>query len=130
MRRIPSDFRRYAAAKSQSQSMDYSMQNAPSIAPSHSRKRSVRDFEEDDESERNAYAALNIQDNKPLKRLQNSQGYAIKRQPLKYNAHKLLSHLAFTRFYVTANFGSYNPGVSPVVLCMVSEQNELYRAVW
>ena len=106
------------------------MQNAPSIAPSHSRKRSVRDFEEDDESERNAYAALNIQDDKPLKRLQNSQGHAIKRQPLKYNAHKLLSHLAFTRFYVTQNFAQYTPGTSPVVLCMVSEQNELYRAVW
>ena len=105
--------------------------NLPSIAPSHSRKRSVRDFEEEDEDEpANAYAAINLLEDKPLKRLQNSQGYAIKRQPLKYNAHKLLNNLAFTRYYVTANFANYNPRSSFVVLCMVAEQNDIYRALW
>ena len=107
------------------QTMDTTMQNSTQTAPSHSRKRSVRDLEEDEDTIRNTYAAINLQEDKPLKRLQNRYGEAIKRQPKQYNVQKLLNNLAFTRFYVTSNFSNYDPKSSFVVLCMVSEQNEL-----
>ena len=98
--------------------------------PMHSRKRSIRDREEDEDGIRNSYGAINVEDDKPLKRFQNRYGEAIKRQPKHYNAQKLLNNLAFTRYYVTANFSNYDPTSSFIVLCMVSEQNQLYQALW
>ena len=109
--------------------MDDVMQDSTPIRPTHSRKRSVWDLEEEDDTVNTLHSAIDLQET-PAKRLQNSQGEAIKRQPIKYNAQKLLCNLAFTRFYVTENFANYDPRSSFIILCMVAEQNELYRAVW
>lgn len=67
----------------------------------------------------------------PSKRLLNNHGEPVQTgRIIKYNVQKLLNHLAFTRFYVTANFRSYNPSKSFVILCMVPEQNDLYHTLW
>jgi hypothetical protein len=97
----------------------------------HSRKRSSAWLEADElENVSLAYTPVNLID-LPSKRLQNSLGAPIASKPaLKYDAQKLLSTLAFTRFYVTANFQNFNPTASYIVLCMVSEQNRLYQALW
>ena len=99
---------------------------------SHSRKRSSAWLAEGDD---NGFVATHIaplnEEDMPSKRMQNPRGEAVKqRQPLKYNTLKFLNNLAFTRFYVTANFQNYDPASSFVILCMVAEQNELYRALW
>lgn len=99
---------------------------------SHSRKRSSAWIDEDTANDNSyiaqAYASVTLED-APVKRLQNARGEAVT-PILKYNAQRLLNNLAFTRFYVTANFQNYNPAFSPVILCMVREQNELYQALW
>lgn len=65
------------------------------------------------------------------KRLLGSKGESVPTNRVtKYNAPKLLNHLAFTRVYVTANFQNYNPSKSYIVLCMLFERNELYQALW
>lgn len=98
-------------------------------SPTHSRKRSSA-WVTDDENVSRAYTPVNLED-MPSKRLQNSRGEAVAGKPLlRYDAQKLLNNLAFTRFYVTANFQNYDPKVSYIILCMVSEQNELYHALW
>lgn len=98
-------------------------------SPSHSRKRSSA-WITDDENVAQAYTPVNLVD-MPSKRFQNQRGEAVHAKPLlRYNVQKLLNHLAFTRFYVTANFTNYNPAESFIILCMVSEQNELYQALW
>ena len=106
------------------------MHDQPTLKPSHSRKRSVymREADDDDDANNND-APTNTQD-MPSKRLQNSRGEVIHRQALTYNVQKLLNHLAFTRLYVTANFHAYHPNSSFVIFCMVSGQDELYRALW
>ena len=108
--------------------MDDTMQyELPS--PSHSRKRSSA-WVADDENVARAYATVNLED-MPSKRLQNSRGDPIQaKQLLKYDAQKLLNNLAFTRFFVTANFQNYSPKDSYIILCMVSEQNSLYQSLW
>ena len=82
----------------------------------------------------NIYTVDDLEETSPAKRLQNSQGEAITipppRRPLKFNAQRLLNHLAFTRLSLTANFSKFNPASSFIILCMVSEQNELYHALW
>lgn len=95
----------------------------------HSRKRSAA-FLSTDESTNDQDPEL--PQNNPSKRLQNPQGLAIPRAnpTIKYNAPALLNNLAFTRLYVTANFHAYDPGASPLLLCCVEEQNDLYRAIW
>ena len=98
-------------------------------SPSHSRKRSSA-WVADDENVARAYAVVNLED-MPSKRMQNSRGEAIQAKKLfKYDAQKLLNNLAFTRFFVTANFQNYSQKESFIILCMVSEQNELYQALW
>lgn len=106
------------------------MGNGNEIRPTHSRKRSVRDLEAEDQRDEDLYISSTLQEDKPMKRLQNRHGEAIKREPIQYNAQRFLNQLAFTRFYVTSNFSNFNPISSFVMLCMVSEQNELYRALW
>ena len=44
----------------------------------------------------------------PSKRLQNARGLPIARETITYNASNLLSNLAMTRLFVTANFSNYN----------------------
>ncbi len=97
----------------------------------HSRKRSSAWIEQDEnENVSLAYAPVNLID-LPAKRLQNRQGAPVHaKRLLKYDAQKLLSNLAFTSFYVTANFHNFNPTASYITLCMVSEQNGLYQALW
>lgn len=108
--------------------MDSSMQVDAVSTLSGNRKRSVSRRDADSEDEQP------VADD-PLatspKRLRNSKGDATHRpRVLKYNARALLNNLAFTRLYVTANFQNYRPSVSPVILCIVSEQDLLYRALW
>ena len=98
-------------------------------SPTHSRKRSSA-WVTDDENVAKVYTPVNLED-MPSKRFQNRYGEAVHTKPrLKYDAEKLLNQLAFTRFYVTANFTNYSPKESFVILCMVSEQNELYCGLW
>lgn len=100
-----------------------------SQGPSRSRKRSSAWISED---------AVDINDDEtpepdynPSKRQVNSRGEAIQTNRVtRYDAQKLLNHLAFTRVYVTANFHNYNPNKSFIILCMVSEQDEMYRSLW
>ena len=67
----------------------------------------------------------------PSKRLLNNRGESVQTgRIIKYNVQKLLNNLAFTRIYVTANFHNYDPSKSFIVLCMVSEQDELYHTLW
>ena len=98
---------------------------------SHSRKRSSAWIDQDErENVSMAYTPVNLTD-LPAKRLQNSHGAAVISKPLlKYDAQKMLGNLAFTRFYVTANFQNFSPTTSYIILCMVSEQNNLYQALW
>lgn len=103
--------------------MQYDHQN-----PSRSRKRSSAWIDYD--IDLNESPPNNPEDT-PSKRLLNSRGEAVPTKPLmRYNVQKLLNHLAFTRIFVTANFQNFNPNGSFVVLCMVSEQNDLYQALW
>ena len=105
------------------------MQYDPPPDPSRSRKRSSAWIADDDINEYESQLT-NIEDT-PSKRLLSNRGEAIPTKPLiRYNGQKLLNHLAFTRIYVTANFQNYNPNQSFVVLCMVSEQDDLYQALW
>ena len=98
-------------------------------SPTHSRKRSSA-WVTDEENNSQVYTPVNPAD-MPSKRFQNKHGEAVHAKPLlRYNAHKVLNHLAFTRFYVTANFTNFNPAEYFIILCMVSEQNELYQALW
>jgi hypothetical protein len=104
--------------------MQYDLPNPP-----RSRKRSSAWIADDDNNPEESLST-NLED-LPSKRLLNNRGEAIPTKPLiKYNAQKLLNHLAFTRIYVTANFQNFNPNGSFIVLCMVSEQNDLYQALW
>ncbi|KAK5137672.1 hypothetical protein LTR08_007967 [Meristemomyces frigidus] len=91
------------------------------------RKRSVRHREADSEDEQ---PVPSDHHDTTLKRLRNSKGVAIHRRVLKYSAQALLNNLAFTRLYVTANFQNFDPSLSPVILCIVSEHDVLYRALW
>jgi hypothetical protein len=99
--------------------------------PIHSRKRSSAWVEQDEnENIPMAYAPLEPIE-APSKRLQNNQGAPVIAKPtIKYQAQRLLSNLAFTRVYVTANFQNFDPTTSFIVLCMVSEQSQLYQALW
>jgi len=99
---------------------------------SSNRKRPVRHRDADSEDEEGLGAGPVADEllTTPLKRLQNSKGYAVHRRILKYNAQALLNDLAFTRLYVTANFQNYNPTLSPIILCVVSEHRLLYHALW
>ncbi|KAK5173380.1 uncharacterized protein LTR77_002061 [Saxophila tyrrhenica] len=96
----------------------------------HSRKRSSAWVEEDETAHVSlAYTPANPT-SLPSKRLQNKKGAAVTAKPLlKYDAQKFLSNLAFTRFYVTANFQNLDQTSSFVVLCLVGEQNGLYQAL-
>ena len=113
----------------------------PAQGPTRGRKRSVWERESENDSngnnheiDTNIYTADDLEETSPAKRLQNSQGEAITipppRRPLKFNAQRLLNTLAFTRLSLTANFSKFNPASSFIILCMVSEQNELYHALW
>ena len=93
------------------------------------RKRSIHQRDADSSDDDEPLPPDNL-DTAGGKRLRNSQGNAIPRRVLKYNAQALLNNLAFTRLYVTANFHNNNPSVSPVILCIVSERDGLYRALW
>ncbi|KAK5123989.1 hypothetical protein LTR85_002186 [Meristemomyces frigidus] len=103
--------------------MDSSMQVDAVSTLSGNRKRSARHDSDDEQP------VADDQLDTPSKRLRNSKGDAILRRTLKYNAQALLNNLAFTQLYVTANFQKYNPGLSPIVLCIVSEHDLLYRAL-
>lgn len=104
----------------------------------HSRKRSAAFLSEDTSNGILASNGTpNIDDSieeqdEPSKRLQHNTGVPIATtQPrLRYNAQRLLNNLAFTRLYVTANFHSWNPSSSPMVLCCVDGQSEVYVALW
>ena len=101
------------------------MQTDAVSALSGNRKRSVQHRDVDSEDEWPDY-----QLDTPSKRLRGSKGAAIHRQIYKYNVQALLNNLAFTRLYVTANFQNYNSALSPVILCIVSGHDRLYRALW
>lgn len=101
-------------------------------SPTHTRKRSSAWLEEDSHPNVSlAYTPLNPT-SLPSKRLQNSSGTGIAttKPSVKYDAQRLLGNLAFTRFYVTENFANFSPTTSHVLLCMVGEQNGLYRGLW
>jgi hypothetical protein len=67
----------------------------------------------------------------PSKRLLSARGEAIQtNRVIKYNARKLLNHLAFTQVYVTANFANYNPNSSFIILCVAARQEEMYQMLW
>ena len=102
----------------------------------HSRKRSAA-FLDDTSTNGTTFEAQTTnangdQQDGPSKRLLHNSGIplATSKSILRYNAQRLLNNLAFTRLYVTANFQSWDPVASPVVLCCVDEQNELYLALW
>ena len=70
-------------------------------------------------------------DDAPSKRLLTNSGEVIETQKIiKYNAQKLLNHVAFTQVFVTANYHNYNPAESLIILCMVSAQNTMYQSLW
>lgn len=105
----------------------------------HSRKRSAAFLSEDTETNGGINLTSTQEPNgadpeqdTPSKRLQHNSGIALATtQPkLKYNVQRLLNNLAFTRLYVTSNFQAWDPASSPVILCCVEAQNELYAAVW
>ena len=108
--------------------MDEPMQTDAS-GPSRGRKRSSAWITNEDlDSVEDTPAS---HEDMPSKRLLNNRGEPVQTgRVVKYNVQKLLNHLAFTRVYVTANFHNYNPSKSFVILCMVSEQSELYHALW
>lgn len=99
--------------------------------PTHSRKRSIA-FLSDKSTNDTLQPPAERQIATPSKRLQNSRGQAVPQNEVlpNYNAQRLLNNLAFTRLYVTANFQNYWPSMSPVILCLVHEQNDLYVALW
>lgn len=105
----------------------------------HSRKRSAALLSDDTTNDDDAFSSTNtsvstprLDEDGPSKRLQNLHGAPISQTnpTLQYDASRLLNNLAFTRLYVTANFHAWDPASSPVVLCCVDEQNELYTALW
>lgn len=98
-------------------------------ALSGSRKRSIQELHVDDDEDELVASHKNYTDAAP-KRLRNRRGNAVHRKIIKYDVQALLNHLAFTRFYVTANFQNYNQTSSPVIICIVSNHLQLYNALW
>ena len=98
-------------------------------SPSRNRKRTSAWI--DDDSFASDDVASPEAEYTPSKRLLNARGEAIQTtRVIKYNAQKLLNHLAFTRVYVTANFENYNPNSSFIILCMVAGQDEMFQILW
>jgi len=98
-----------------------------SSSPSSSRKRRApHDTNEDSNDDLTYHGASDT----PSKRLQNARGLPIAREAISYYASGLLSDLAVTRLFVTANFGNYSPASSYVLLCVVREGDDLYKALW
>lgn len=93
---------------------------------STSRKRTANDVDDKDDD---IYLET-ITTDTPSKRLRNLQGDAIEQKQLRFNAHQLLSELAFSRLYVTANYDRYSATKSPILLTVLSRHDVLYRAVW
>lgn len=107
--------------------MDEEMQDVTLPCPSASRKRTANDVDDDDEEDTN-YETTPTET--PSKRLRNPHGDAVQRTKLHFNAHELLNNLAFTRLYVTGNYDHYSATQSPVLICVLSRHDALYRAVW
>ncbi|KAF2168907.1 hypothetical protein M409DRAFT_20920 [Zasmidium cellare ATCC 36951] len=107
--------------------MDEEMRDVAPTPSSASRKRTANDVDDDDDEV--MQFETNTTDT-PSKRLRNPQGDAISRKQLHFNAHKLLSDLAFSRLYVTANYDRYSVTQSPILLTVLSRHDALYRAVW
>lgn len=93
---------------------------------SATRKRTANDVDDEDD---NIHFETSTTDT-PSKRLRNPQGDAIERKQHRFNAHQLLSELAFTRLYVTANYDRYSVTKSPILLTVLSRHDAPYRAVW
>lgn len=67
---------------------------------------------------------------RPSKRLENSHGHPVSRQIYHLNTKIILQSLALTRLFVTANFSLYNPHTSPIIICVIRENDYLYRDLW
>lgn len=106
--------------------MDEEMRDATYPSSSTTRKRTVNDIDDEDDD----IHFETITTDTPSKRLRNPQGDAIERKQLRFNAHQLLSDLAFSRLYVTANYDRYSVTKSPILLIVLSRHDALYRAVW
>lgn len=106
--------------------MDEEMRDTPVSSSSTSLKRTANDIDDEDED---IHLETSTTDT-PSKRLRNPQGAAVERKQLRFNAHQLLSELAFSRLYVTANYDRYSVTKSPILLIVLSRHDALYRAVW
>lgn len=105
------------------------MQDAIPSTSTH-RKRSIQHRDANSDNENEATSAIHDDQDTSPKRLRNRKGGATHRRVLQYNAQALLSHLAFTRLFVTANFQKYNPASSPIIICIVNRRVEHYDALW
>lgn len=105
----------------------------------HNRKRSRHDFESSEIDPQNTVLVPGCESQlheQNSKRLQNPLQRPLKRQPAYFDAHTLLSNLAFTNFAPTANFVEYERETSFVVLCLIDGKQgkegggHMYRSLW
>lgn len=106
--------------------MDEEMRDIAAPSSSTARKRTADDVDDEDDDIHFETSTIDT----ASKRLRNPQGEAIERKTLRFNAHQLLSDLAFSRLYVTANYDRYSATKSPILLTVLSRHDALYRAVW